>query len=74
MRTTLLTTLTFLSTGCLGIHVPDAARAYNDECAVLFTRGEVEQADRLQITRWSTSRSTGTRCTTRASSARRAAT
>lgn len=45
MRTALLTALTFLSTGCLGIHVPDAARAYNDECAVLFSRGDVEQAE-----------------------------
>ncbi|MCC6337595.1 MAG: tetratricopeptide repeat protein [Myxococcales bacterium] len=44
MRTTLLTTLFFLS-GCLPIRVPDAARAYNDECAVLFSRGDLEQAE-----------------------------
>lgn len=33
------------TTGCLAVRVPDAARAYNDECAVLFARGELEQAE-----------------------------
>lgn len=45
MRTTLLIAAALSCSGCIPIRVPDIARQYNDQCAVLLTAGDLDQAE-----------------------------